>query len=113
MTIGVYTVGAPVGIMLASLVGGAVAQHPGWRTALLVAGLPGLVLAVVAWRSLHEPVHGALTPLALDLSSGRLVRGGLRRARYPVLAFTLPAVMAFAYAGRQLLQDLVPWEECT
>lgn len=62
MAIGVYKVGAPVGIMLASLVGGAVAQHSGWRTAFLVAGLPGLVLAVVAWRSLEEPVRGGLEP---------------------------------------------------
>lgn len=53
--IGVYKIGAPVGILLASLIGGFLAQQYGWRAAFLVAGIPGLLLAFVAWRYLSEP----------------------------------------------------------
>jgi MFS family permease len=49
-----FMMAVPVGIMLSSAIGGAVAQAHGWRMALGLAALPGLVLVpAVLW--LREP----------------------------------------------------------
>jgi MFS family permease len=49
-----FMMAVPVGIMLSTAIGGAVAQAHGWRMALGLAALPGLVLApAVLW--LREP----------------------------------------------------------
>jgi len=55
---GFYTLGISAGIMLAYLAGGWVAQNIGWREAFFVVGLPGLLLAVVVWTTVQEPVRG-------------------------------------------------------
>ncbi len=50
-----FMVAVPVGIMLSSAIGGPVAQAHGWRMALLVAAIPGLVLVpAVLWLSEPE-----------------------------------------------------------
>ncbi len=49
-----FMMAVPVGIMLSSAIGGPVAQAHGWRMALMVAAIPGLVLVpAVLW--LREP----------------------------------------------------------
>ena len=55
---GIYTIGISAGIMLAYLLGGWVAQNVGWREALLVVGLPGLVLALIVRTTVVEPERG-------------------------------------------------------
>jgi MFS family permease len=51
-----FMMAVPVGIMLSSAIGGAVAQAHGWRMALVVAAIPGLVLVpAVLW--LREPAR--------------------------------------------------------
>ncbi len=64
---GVYTVGISAGIMLAYLLGGWVAHNVGWREALLVVGLPGLLLALIVRTTVIEPPRGH--------SEGRSVKG--------------------------------------
>ena len=49
-----FMMAVPVGIMLSSAIGGPVAQAHGWRMALGLAALPGLVLAPAVWW-LREP----------------------------------------------------------
>ena len=50
-----FMMAVPVGIMLSSAIGGPVAQAHGWRMALLVAAIPGLVLVpAVLWLSEPE-----------------------------------------------------------
>lgn len=56
---GLFVAGAMVGIMIGSWIGGGVAHSYGWRWAFLVAGLPGLPLAYVVFRTLREPSRGA------------------------------------------------------
>lgn len=57
--IGFYTLGISAGIMLAYLTGGWIVQNIGWREALLIVGVPGLVLAVIVRFTLVEPQRGA------------------------------------------------------
>ncbi|HSG59428.1 MAG TPA: MFS transporter [Woeseiaceae bacterium] len=56
---GFYTLGIGAGIMLAYLAGGWVAQNIGWREALFIVGLPGLLLALIVRFTLAEPARGA------------------------------------------------------
>lgn len=61
---GIFTVGISAGIMIAYLGGGWIAENLGWRQALLIVGLPGLVLALIVRFTVTEPVRG--------LSEGRV-----------------------------------------
>lgn len=53
----VFMLGLPVGIGLSFAVSGSIAQAYGWRAAFLVAGIPGVLLAV-ACLFIKEPVRG-------------------------------------------------------
>ncbi|WP_421932468.1 spinster family MFS transporter [Phenylobacterium sp.] len=50
-----YSLGIPIGTLLGLVMGGLIADAYGWRAAFLVAGAPGLVLALVAGVFLKEP----------------------------------------------------------
>ncbi|MEO8594694.1 MAG: MFS transporter [Candidatus Solibacter sp.] len=63
-----FMMAVPVGIMLSAAIGGPVAQAYGWRMALVVAALPGLVLAP-AVLLLGEPER---PPAAMSASEGAL-----------------------------------------
>jgi predicted MFS family arabinose efflux permease len=53
--ISIYALGVPVGSMLAAIGGGWLAQEFGWRSAFLILGLPGLLLAVIVKLTVREP----------------------------------------------------------
>jgi predicted MFS family arabinose efflux permease len=53
--LGVYYMGTSLGTIVGFSVAGAVATSYGWRAGFLVAGLPGLLLAVLLWRTVREP----------------------------------------------------------
>ncbi len=54
----IFTLGSVAGIGAGMLLGGIVGQAYGWRTALIVAGVPGVVLAVVFFLTVREPPRG-------------------------------------------------------
>lgn len=60
----VFMLGLPVGLGLSYAVSGAVAQAWGWRAAFLVAGVPGLFVALLC-LTLPEPPRGASEPGAV------------------------------------------------
>ena len=51
----IYYLGAPLGSLLAFLIGGWVAAHYGWRSVLLLAGLPGVAVAILIRLFVTEP----------------------------------------------------------
>lgn len=113
MAIGVYKVGAPVGIMLASLIGGSVAQHFGWRAAFLVAGIPGLLLALVAWRCFEEPVRGALETAAAAQPPAT-VRGAMSLLwRTPGAPSLMAGIVTVIFAGAGVSAFAVPFLQRT
>jgi predicted MFS family arabinose efflux permease len=59
----IYALGIPAGGMLGSLLGGWLNEAFDWRTAFMVVGLPGILLAVVVRLTLREPIRGATEPL--------------------------------------------------
>ncbi|HEX6967054.1 MAG TPA: MFS transporter [Gemmatimonadaceae bacterium] len=54
----IFFAATPVGAALGYVLGGTVGAHFGWRAAFFVAGVPGLLLAVLAF-ALHDPPRGA------------------------------------------------------
>ena len=54
----VYFLGVPLGTLLGAFVGGWVGEALGWRLALIWAGAPGLVLALLVWLTIREPTRG-------------------------------------------------------
>jgi predicted MFS family arabinose efflux permease len=68
--LGVFQMGAPLGVVTGSVVGSLVAAHWGWRPAFLVVALPGLVLALLAlrlrdYRSVPQRSRGRAAAAAL------------------------------------------------
>jgi predicted MFS family arabinose efflux permease len=58
----IFTIGANVGTFLAQAGGGWVAHNVGWRPAFLMVGLPGLLIALVFYRTVREPLRGRWDP---------------------------------------------------
>lgn len=53
-----YSAGLNIGLFVGFFGGGWIAQHYGWRTALISAGIPGLILAIVVMTTVTEPKRG-------------------------------------------------------
>lgn len=58
---GLFFFGQGIGILAGFALGGAVVAAYGWRTTLLIAGLPGLALALLIWLTVREPKRAADT----------------------------------------------------
>lgn len=58
----IYSLGVPIGLGGGSLLGGYIAQIVAWRTAFLVVGIAGLVLAPVFRLVVREPVRVSIDP---------------------------------------------------
>jgi len=61
----IYALGIPIGTMLGNLGGGWINEAFDWRTAFIVVGLPGVVLAVIVRLTLREPPRGVSEGLEL------------------------------------------------
>lgn len=55
---GIFSLGISLGILIAYLGGGWIAQNIGWRQAFLIVGAPGLVLALIFRFTVTEPPRG-------------------------------------------------------
>jgi MFS family permease len=69
----VFMLGLPLGIALAYLAGGFLAQHLGWRAAFFLAGAPGLLLAAPL-ALLPEPARGAQDTASPRAAAGSALR---------------------------------------
>ncbi len=58
LALGIYTTGISLGILIGFILGGAIAAKYGWRMAFFVAGVPGLVLALLLMFTVAEPRRG-------------------------------------------------------
>jgi predicted MFS family arabinose efflux permease len=53
--VAIFAASGTVGYLMGLVVGSQLVSHYGWRTTLVALGLPGLILAVLAYRLLEEP----------------------------------------------------------
>jgi len=65
----IFALGVPFGIMLGYIAGGWVNANFGWRTAFLVVGAPGLLLALITRFTLREPPRGYAEGLSTRTTS--------------------------------------------
>lgn len=62
--IAVYSLGISLGSMLGAMIGGVAMHHLGWRGAFIIAGAPGLFVAIVVLLLIPEPRKGTPVPRA-------------------------------------------------
>ena len=62
--VSIYALGVPIGSMLAAIGGGWLAQEFGRRSAFLILGVPGLLLAVIVKLTVKEPPRAASSSAA-------------------------------------------------
>lgn len=58
-----YTAGLNIGLLIAFFGGGWLAEHYGWRVAIVAAGAPGLLLVALLLFTVREPVRGLVEAL--------------------------------------------------
>lgn len=61
-----YSAGLNIGLFVGFFGGGWIAQHYGWRSALIAAGIPGLILAIVLMLTVAEPKRGLADKMVDD-----------------------------------------------
>ena len=97
-----YALGTPLGGLLGLALGGLIADAYGWRTAFLFAGLPGLLMAVVAWTTLREPrrqLHTDMAALKASRPDFRTAMAEIRGKRSFWLIAFAAAIKAFIGYG--------------
>jgi MFS family permease len=88
--------GAPVGALLGSAIGGWTAQHSNWRNWFISLAVPAALVALMAWLTLVEPRRGSYDPHPADT-------GGPDASGPDARAPDATAIPTFATAMRFLL----------
>lgn len=96
--LGIYTLGAAAGSMLAGLFGGWGAANLGWRTTLLFAALPGALLVPLLLFTVKEPPRAPLAPKARRPGLAEVIAylWSLRSVRHLCLACALHSLSMYA-----------------
>ncbi len=102
----IYAAGIFLGIGVAFLAGGTIAQTYDWRTSLMAVGAPGLLIAVIAWVVIKELPRG-ITRLKnarrfdTEQSFGDVVRYIIRKktVRYHFIGFSFLAFTGYTILG--------------
>jgi MFS family permease len=99
-----YSLGVPVGSLAGLVIGGILLASLGWRAAFLIAGIPGLLLAIIVWFALDEPRKRAITPQTpaappMPLPLGQVLATLRRLPSFWLISFGT-AMGAFGYYGQ-------------
>jgi len=101
-----YGMGVPIGSLLGLIIGGIVNDLYGWRVALMLVGLPGLLLALVVLFVLREPRHLKPAIEAAAEKPAQLTTGEAMREIFASRAFVYiliaASVTAFLGYGKAL-----------
>lgn len=84
-----YSLGIPIGSALGLFFGGWLAAHFSWRTAFIVVGLPGLLIALLTRLLITEPERGALDGQTATAAppAGQVARSLIRNGSFWLLSF--------------------------
>ena len=101
----IYALGVPIGTSLGAAVGGWGNQHLGWRMTFVLAGVPGIMIALIVWLTVKEPPRG-LSDGVSGAAAGRAPVPGMfevlrtlwqrRSFRHLTLAAALHSVVWYA-----------------
>ena len=105
MAMGIFTLGISLGILIAYLGGGWMAQNIGWRQAFMIVGIPGVLLAILFRATVREPIRGMSEGKVDDGQRYRVIEVARFLARRPsfvhmslgagLASFTAYAVLSF------------------
>ena len=99
MAMSVLMLAPPIGALIGFVGGGFIAQEYDWRFTFLMAAIPGVILAILAWLFVAEPTRGAHDIGASDEvpSIGRVLSRlfALPSARHLVIGSGLAAMIGF------------------
>jgi MFS family permease len=100
----IYSLGVGLGAAMGTVIGGTILHYYGWREALYVVGLPGLLLAVIIWAVVPEPKRG-LSDAQLAMEDGRpsfieCIRSltANRAVLHLIMGFTLTSMIGYGHA---------------
>jgi len=97
----IYSLGVGLGAAFGTIIGGIVATKYGWRVAMYVIGLPGLLLAIVIWFVVPEPKRGlsdaqtAMEDTKPTLADGFTTLFANRAALHLIAGFTLTSMIGY------------------
>jgi MFS family permease len=97
-----YSLGVPLGSLAGLVLGGVLLASLGWRAAFLVAGGPGVILALLVWLILKEPrreLSARLASPAVTIPLGEVIRMLRRLPSFWLVSFGT-AMGAFGYYGQ-------------
>lgn len=57
----IYGTATSVGAMAGAIIGGLISETYGWRIAFFLVGSPGIILGLIVWLTVKEPVRGQFT----------------------------------------------------
>ena len=101
---GIYALGVPIGTLIGLLAGGWIVHYFDWRTAFIVVGLPGVILAVIVRMSVKEPPRGNSVAGATQMAPATLMEAMSYLWARPsfghiVIAVALHAFVSYGYNG--------------
>jgi len=100
----VYGLAIPIGAMIASVAGGWITAHFGWRQAFFVLGVPGLVLALFVKLTVREPVRVAQAQAGNPLVSLKRL---LAKPTFRHVAFAGALMGLYLYSINQFLVSFI------
>jgi MFS family permease len=105
----IYSLGVLLGGGLGIMIGGNVAHAYGWRAAMMVVGLPGVILALIVWLFVAEPRRGLSDVQRVaeeedghvipSMWQGVVAMWRNAAARYLVAGITLTSLVGYALTG--------------
>lgn len=97
-----YSLGVPIGSLAGLILGGILLATLGWRSAFVIAGMPGIILAGIVWYALEEPRKRAVGTEGKGLSHIPLAQALTTLRQLPsfwLISFGT-AMAAFGYYGQ-------------
>jgi MFS family permease len=101
LVLSVFSCGAGLGTLAGYMMGGWVDQHFGWRAAFYIAGVPGLLMALLFYLTVKEPARGGAEQGMVSLAAGSFLQtlrylSGSRAYVFMVLGGCMMAVHLYA-----------------
>lgn len=106
LAIGLFSIGAPLGIAAGSALGALIAAAFGWRWAFIILALPGLVAALALVILVREPKRGRLDPAVEAITVPRPFDAARAILASPTLILLTLAAAATSFAGYGMYQWL-------
>ncbi|MDQ0462456.1 MFS family permease [Caulobacter ginsengisoli] len=103
----IYSLGTPIGSLLGMALGGVIADLWGWRAAFLIAGAPGIVVALIAAFTLIEPRNRLKADLAARQAAGPSIMDAVRelstKKTFWLMAFAASLLAFQGYASNAFI----------